>query len=140
MSPKLSSLEHADSSEMALTRSACRRAEKKKNGQEERHTYVVLRGATDAARLALYTLPLVRPHRLHHVVGELQARGVTCRVEETRQGRDGGMDGRVDNIICKSCHSSVSIFFLFLGADGWDGGGEGSPAYADQCANGGAPE
>lgn len=41
-------------------------------------SYVVLRGAAYAARLALYALPLVRLHRLHHVVGELQTRGVTC--------------------------------------------------------------
>lgn len=40
--------------------------------------YIVLRGAADAAGLALYALPLVRAHRLHHVGGELQTRGVTC--------------------------------------------------------------
>lgn len=41
-------------------------------------SYIVLRGAAYAAGLALYALPLVRPHRLHHVVGELQTRGVAC--------------------------------------------------------------
>lgn len=40
--------------------------------------YIVLRGAADAAGLALYALPLVRAHGLHHVGGELQTRGVTC--------------------------------------------------------------
>lgn len=40
-------------------------------------SYVVLRGAAYAARLALDALPLVRLHRLHHVVGELQTRGMT---------------------------------------------------------------
>lgn len=59
----------------------------KERGGAEGRTYVVLRGAADAARLALDALPLVRPHRLHHVVGELQTRGVTCRGDEMRQHR-----------------------------------------------------
>lgn len=59
---------------------------RQQTSQDQQQTYVVLWGAADAAWLALDALPLVRPHRLHHVVGELQTRGVTCRVEET-QGR-----------------------------------------------------
>ena len=41
--------------------------------------HVVLGGATQGAGLALDALPLVRPHRLHHVLGELQTRRVACR-------------------------------------------------------------
>ena len=51
-------------------------------------TYIVLWGSTEAARLALDALPLVRPHRLHHVVGELQARRVTYKGMEGRGGGD----------------------------------------------------
>lgn len=58
------------------------------------HTYVVLRGAADAAWLALYALPLIRPHCLHHVVSELQTRGVTCGgTTQSEEGVEGGMDG-----------------------------------------------
>lgn len=53
------------------------------------YTYIVLRGATDAAWLALYALPLVRPHCLHHVVSELQTRGVTCGGTRRRNWRSG---------------------------------------------------
>lgn len=52
------------------------------------HTYIVLWGAADAAGLALYALPLVRPHRLHHVVSELQTCGVTCGGTTRRSKRN----------------------------------------------------
>lgn len=51
--------------------------------------YIVLRGAAEAARLALDALPLVRPHRLHHVVSELQTRGVTCGGTARRKVKKG---------------------------------------------------
>lgn len=63
---------------------------------QRKRTYIVLRGATDAARLALYALPLVRPHCLHHVVSELQTRGVTCggtMRRKVKKGRRWGQSG-----------------------------------------------
>lgn len=53
--------------------------------------YVVLRGATEAAGLALDALPLVRPDGLHHVLSELQTCWVTCggRGREKAEEEDG---------------------------------------------------
>ena len=60
-------------------------------------TYIVLRGATEAAWLALDALPLVGPHCLHHVLCELQACRVTCggpaRWDMRRIQREGREEG-----------------------------------------------
>lgn len=52
-------------------------------------SYVVLRGSAQAARFTLDTLPLVRPHRLHHVLGELKASRVAWTEEGARTGNAG---------------------------------------------------
>lgn len=44
----------------------------------EEKLVVVLGGAAQRARLALDTLPRVLAYAHHHVLGELQARRVTC--------------------------------------------------------------
>lgn len=44
----------------------------------EEELVVVFRGPADGAALAFDTLPRVLLHRHHHVVRELEARGVTC--------------------------------------------------------------
>lgn len=74
------------------------------------HTYVVLRGAADAAWLALYALPLIRPHCLHHVVSELQTRRVTCRgARQSEEGAEGRMDGGREERGREGCTNQIKV-------------------------------
>lgn len=77
------------------------------------YTYIVLWRATDAARLALYALPLVRPHSLHHVVSELQTCGVTC-VGTARRGEksEGRKEGVMERIVAEKFTKQSQWCFL----------------------------